>query len=139
MGIDVPNATLMMIEGAEHFGLAQLHQFRGRVGRSEHQSYCLLFSGTNSEETNRRLTALSECDNGFELAEKDLALRGPGDFFGARQSGLPDLAMASLGDTELIKSAREEAQKLIAQDPALERHQPLRDRLQQLTAKIHLE
>ena len=139
VGIDIPNATVMMIEGAECFGLAQLHQFRGRVGRSEHQSYCLLFSETNSEETNLRLTALSKCDNGFELAEKDLAFRGPGDFFGAKQSGLPDLAMASLADAELIKSAREEARKLIAQDPALECHQPLRDRLQQLTAKIHLE
>lgn len=139
VGIDIPNASVMMIEGAERFGLAQLHQFRGRVGRSEHQSHCLLLSESDSAETNRRLSALLECDNGFELAEKDLALRGPGDFFGARQSGLPDLTMASLSDAALIKSAREEAQKLIAQDPALARHAPLREHLQRLTTQIHLE
>lgn len=139
VGIDIPNASVMMIEGAERFGLAQLHQFRGRVGRSEHQSYCLMFSETDNTDARRRLRALLECENGFELAEKDLAIRGPGDFFGTRQSGLPDLAMASLNDAELIKSAREEAKKLIKEDFRLSRYQKLKERLQELTVKIHFE
>ena len=102
VGIDVPNATVMVIEGADRFGLAQLHQFRGRVGRGEHASYCVLVAELPSEDAKERLAAMEEMDDGFELAEKDLELRGPGDYFGTRQSGLPDLRMARLGDTDLL-------------------------------------
>ena len=139
VGIDVPNAVLMLTEGAEHFGLAQLHQFRGRVGRGEHQSYCLLFSETNLAETNRRLKALINCQNGFELAEKDLEIRGPGDFLGTRQSGLPDLTMAALTDKILIKEVREEALVLLKTDPELAKHPKLKKYLERFNAKIHFE
>lgn len=113
VGIDVPNATIMMVEGAERFGLAQLHQFRGRVGRAGHQSYCLLFSESNSELTRKRLRYLEDCVDGFKLAEKDLELRGPGEVYGLRQSGLPDLKIASLSDVELISLAQKEAKGLV--------------------------
>jgi len=117
VGVDVPNASVMMIEGSEKFGLAQLHQFRGRVGRSDFQSYCFLFVDTPGIVYNRRLRALITCDNGFELAEKDLAIRGPGDFTGQRQWGIPDLAMASLTDTILVSKARNEAKEILQKDP----------------------
>lgn len=139
VGVDVPNASVMAIEGAEQFGLAQLHQFRGRVGRSDHQSYCLLFQDDASRDTSRRLKALLECNDGFLLAEKDLAIRGPGDFLGTRQWGAPDLAMASLTDVALIKSAREEALRILSEDPTLHAHPALRDHLTSFTAKVHLE
>lgn len=126
VGIDVPNATLMMIEDADRFGLAQLHQLRGRVGRGEHPSYCALVSRAESPEVRARLDILTETNDGFILAEKDLELRGPGDFFGTRQSGLPDLRVAHLTDTETVILAREASQKLFAEDPALERHPLLR-------------
>jgi len=137
VGIDVPNATVMMIEGADRFGLAQLHQFRGRVGRGEHQSYCFLFS--TSGETTARLRAIQKCENGFELAEKDLEIRGPGQFYGVKQSGLPDLAMNSLKDIQLIKSTREQAAELLSQDPELKYHPFLGDKLSQFKQIIHLE
>ena len=119
VGIDVGNATVMMIEGADRFGLAQLHQFRGRVGRGEHKSYCLLLSDTPSEVARERLSALEQIHDGFQLAEVDLELRGPGDFFGTRQSGLPNLRMAQLSDRQLLSLAREEASRLMEQDPEL--------------------
>ena len=119
VGIDVANATVMLIEGADRFGLSQLHQFRGRVGRGEHKSYCILLSDDPSEIAKERLSALEQIDDGFQLAEVDLELRGPGDFFGTRQSGLPDLRMARLSDRELLAQAREEATALIEQDPQL--------------------
>jgi len=119
VGIDVANATVMLIEGADRFGLSQLHQFRGRVGRGEHKSYCILLSDDPSEVAKERLAALEQIDDGFKLAEVDLELRGPGDFFGTRQSGLPDLRMARLSDRELLTVAREEASGLIEQDPEL--------------------
>lgn len=122
VGIDIPNATIMLIEGAERFGLAQLHQFRGRVGRSEYQSYCLLFSNSESETAKQRLKAMEDYDNGFKLAEIDLELRGPGEVFGTRQSGLPDLRMASLSDHELIKQSRTVAEELLDQDQDLKAH-----------------
>ncbi|CAI8041815.1 ATP-dependent DNA helicase RecG [Geodia barretti] len=121
VGIDVPNATIMLIEGAERFGLAQLHQFRGRVGRGEHRSYCfLLSSDTQSVAAKERLSALEHTNDGFELAEIDLQLRGPGDFFGTRQSGLPSLRMAQFSDRALLESARELATRIASEDPKLE-------------------
>ncbi|HDS11838.1 MAG TPA: ATP-dependent DNA helicase RecG, partial [Candidatus Wirthbacteria bacterium] len=115
VGVDIPNATIMMIEGAERFGLAQLHQFRGRVGRGSAQSYCLLFSSAQSEESRARLQALVKSNDGFALAEKDLELRGPGEVFGSRQSGIPDLRMASLLDARLLKKARQAAEHWLDQ------------------------
>jgi ATP-dependent DNA helicase RecG len=119
VGIDVANATVMMIDGADRFGLAQLHQFRGRVGRGEHKSYCMLLSDTQSETAKERLSALERIHDGFQLAEVDLELRGPGDFFGTRQSGLPSLRMAHITDRELLDLARSEATRLIEEDPEL--------------------
>ncbi|TSC53546.1 MAG: ATP-dependent DNA helicase RecG, partial [Parcubacteria group bacterium LiPW_39] len=139
VGIDVPNAALMLIEGAERFGLAQLHQFRGRVGRGGHQSYCLLFTDSASRQTQARLKALLTCKNGFELAEKDLTIRGPGEFFGTRQWGLPDLSMASLTDIEFIKEARQEAIKILQKDCQLKNYPALREKLVNFQKLIHLE
>ncbi|MCX6745716.1 MAG: ATP-dependent DNA helicase RecG [Candidatus Parcubacteria bacterium] len=114
VGIDIPNATIMMIEGADRFGLAQLHQFRGRVGRGEHQSYCFLFTENGSPKTQERLSALVKSNDGFALAEYDLQFRGPGEVYGTRQSGLPDLQIASLNDLELINLTKEESQEFLA-------------------------
>jgi ATP-dependent DNA helicase RecG len=131
VGIDVPNASVIMIEGAERFGLSQLHQFRGRVGRGEHPSYCLLQADTIASEVSERLKAVEASNDGFVLAEKDLELRGPGQFLGTRQSGLPDLHLGSIADARLIDLARREAEKLLANDPELSRaeHQGLAGRL----------
>jgi ATP-dependent DNA helicase RecG len=119
VGIDVPNATVMLIEGADRFGLAQLHQFRGRVGRGEHASYCLLVSDSSSPEAQERLQAVEATNDGFELAEKDLEMRGPGEFLGTRQSGFPNLKLASVTDLQLIEAAREAAHRLFEADPDL--------------------
>ncbi|MEK7123778.1 MAG: helicase-related protein, partial [Patescibacteria group bacterium] len=138
VGIDVPNAAVIMIEDADRFGLAQLHQFRGRVGRGEHQSYCLLFSGASPAE-NGRLKAMENCQNGFELARKDLEIRGPGSLFGGRQWGIPDLAMASLSDVNLIKEARQEAEKILEASPNLEKYPLLREKISDFAKSVHLE
>ena len=139
VGVDVPNATIMMIESAERFGLAQLHQFRGRVGRDEYQSYCLLFTSTPDRLNNQRLKALVKNDNGFELAEQDMKLRGPGEFFGVKQSGLPDLAMASLANVDLIKKARVQARLLLKEDPSLKNYPLLLERLNNFQKLPHFE
>lgn len=133
VGVDVPNSTVMVIEGANRFGLAQLHQFRGRVGRGEHQSYCILVADDGTTEAEERLKALEESNDGFVLAEKDLELRGPGEFFGRRQSGLPELQLASLLDMEMLQIAREEAIRLFEIDPQLAQteHHELRERMNQ--------
>jgi len=133
VGIDVPNATVMLVEGADHFGLAQLHQFRGRVGRGEHQSYCLLLADSPSFEGEQRLRVIETTSDGFLLAEEDLKMRGPGEFFGTRQSGLPDLKVAKIGDSRVLEQARRAAQDLFAQDPALAQpeHRMLAERVQQ--------
>lgn len=137
VGVDVPNATVMIIENADRFGLSQLHQFRGRVGRGTHQSYCFLLPGKNS--ANDRLDALVESNNGFFLAEKDLEIRGPGAFFGLRQSGIPDIAMSHLGNARLIKIAHDEAEALLLEDPVLEHHPYLRAALAEMTENVHME
>jgi len=123
VGIDVPNATVMLVEGANRFGLSQLHQFRGRVGRGDHKSYCLLLADNTTPEAQQRLQAMERTNNGFELAEEDLKLRGPGEFFGTRQSGLPDMKFVKLSDTRLLDLARKEAQKILEEDPNLEQSQ----------------
>src|SRR3989344_3957918 len=139
VGIDVPNATAIVIEGADRFGLASLHQFRGRVGRGEHQSYCFLFTDSSSANTAKRLKAVSTAQNGFELAEKDLEIRGPGDFIGVRQSGLPDLAIASLSDLELIEQTRESAKKLLIKDVNLKDYPLLVQKLVEFKKRVHFE
>jgi len=139
VGIDVPNAAVMMIEGAERFGLAQLHQFRGRVGRSGYQSYCFLCTDSHSVKTRQRLKALITCDSGFDLAEKDLAIRGPGDFSGSRQWGIPDLAMGLMKDPDFIEKVKETAFNLLKTDPQLKKFPLLRERLAAFHQKLHLE
>jgi ATP-dependent DNA helicase RecG len=139
VGIDVPNATIMMIEGSERFGLAQLHQLRGRVGRGKYKSYCFLLTEMPSRTVISRLRALTRIEDGFKLAEKDLAIRGPGDFIGHRQSGIPDLIMASLKDINLINLAKKEASLLLKKDPELINYPLLKAKLQQMASKIHLE
>jgi ATP-dependent DNA helicase RecG len=119
VGVDVPNATVMLIEGAERFGLAQLHQFRGRVGRGGQPAVCILLTDLPDPEANDRLRVVAETNDGLALAEQDLRLRGPGDYFGVRQSGLPQLKVARLDDAPLIESARSAASAVLSQDPEL--------------------
>jgi ATP-dependent DNA helicase RecG len=116
VGIDVPNATVMMIEGANRFGLSQLHQFRGRVGRGQYRSYCLLIADSSAAVSDERLRAIVETQDGFKLAEKDLEIRGPGEFFGTRQSGEPELKLVNLRDRDLLLVAREQAEKVYERD-----------------------
>ena len=137
VGIDIANATVMMIEGADRFGLAQLHQFRGRVGRGQYQSFCFLFSEDPSENTKERLDAMVNCNNGFQLAEIDLQMRGPGEFVGIRQSGLPDLKIASLSDIVLIKRTRILAEKIVTQ--GIEKYPKLTAKLKEYETQRHLE
>lgn len=139
VGVDVPNATVMMIEGADRFGLASLYQFRGRVGRSNHQSYCFLLTDSPSGKTNERLKAIETAQSGFDLAEKDLEMRGPGDFIGVRQSGLPDLAIASLTDSRIIEETREAAKKILSENPNLKKYPLLADRVLEFQKRIHFE
>lgn len=139
VGVDVPNATIMMIEGSERFGLAQLYQFRGRVGRGEHQSFCFLFSGTDTETSKNRLEQLVKAKSGFELAEKDLKLRGPGEFLGQSQTGMPDIAMEALQNPELIKSTREMAFQVLQSDPAFKKSPKLKEAFEEFQKKIHQE
>ena len=120
VGIDVPNATVMLVDGGDRFGLSQLHQFRGRVGRGEHQSYCLLLSDSPGADARERMKIVERVSDGFQLAEEDLRLRGPGDYLGTRQSGLPDMNVASIMDQDILSVARHEAIKLLESDPDLQ-------------------
>ena len=134
VGVDVPNATVMLIEGANRFGLAQLHQLRGRVGRGGDRAFCFLIPENEDAIENERLAAMTDTNDGFILAEKDLSQRGPGDFIGYRQSGYADLRMASITDIHLIEKARDFAQQIFKEDPMLESpdHQPLAAKLVEL-------
>lgn len=135
VGIDVPNAAIMVIESAERFGLAQLYQLRGRVGRGKHQSYCFLFADAHTA----RLKAILTAKSGFELAELDLKLRGPGEFFGESQTGMPDLAMTALQNPKLVIEAKKDAVWLLNQDPNLKDYPLLKNKLDRFQAKVHLE
>lgn len=141
VGIDVPNATIMLVEGADRFGLSQLHQFRGRVGRGEHQSYCILLSENPSQEAQERLSLMETIYDGFRLAEEDLRLRGPGEYFGTRQTGMPDLKVARLSDIDLIERARAEAACLLEVDPSLARpeHRLLERQVSHLWERVTAE
>ncbi|MGI5977306.1 MAG: ATP-dependent DNA helicase RecG [Candidatus Limivicinus sp.] len=135
VGVDVPNAALMIIENAERFGLSQLHQLRGRVGRGEHKSYCVMVSDAKGEEIKERLKIMCSTNDGFKLSEEDLRLRGPGDFFGSRQHGLPEMHVADLGaDVNVLKQAQDEANALLKSDPGLEKaeNRQLRERIERL-------
>jgi ATP-dependent DNA helicase RecG len=124
VGLDVPNATIMVVEGADRFGLAQLHQLRGRIGRAEAKSYCLLFTETENEAARSRLEIMTQSNDGFEIAEQDLKLRGPGEMFSTRQHGLPDLKLANIvDDFELLAMARRYAFVLASEDPMLTKPQ----------------
>ena len=139
VGVDIPNAALMLVENADRFGLSQLHQLRGRVGRGEHKSYCVLVTDSESEEARARMKIMCETGDGFRIAEEDLRLRGPGDFFGSRQHGLPEMHVADLGtDTETLMKAKDAADRLLALDPTLSlpEHAALRDRVLLLTEKL---
>lgn len=138
VGVNVPNATIIIIEGAERFGLSQLHQLRGRVLRSSHQAHCYLFTETKSSHTLDRLKALTEAKNGFELAERDLMLRGAGDLAGKKQWGVSDIGMEALKNLKLVEAARAEAKKMIEKDSTLKKHPLLRDGLERRDM-AHLE
>lgn len=133
VGVDVPNAAVIVVENAERFGLSQLHQLRGRVGRGSHQSYCVLISDNRSEETRQRLRVMTKTTDGFKIAEEDLKLRGPGDFFGQRQHGIPGLKIADLGcDAHLLKEARSAVASLLDTDPNLETCPAVAERIAEL-------
>lgn len=133
VGIDIPNATIMLIEGADRFGLAQLHQLRGRVGRSDKQSYCLLFTESTDEHSINRLKLLETVHNGPDLAEYDLTLRGSGDLFGVRQHGVPAFAIASLADDKLVTNTKQAVVELTRMDRTFQTFPLLRQRLDQST------
>ena len=138
VGVDVPNAALMIVENAERFGLSQLHQLRGRVGRGQHKSYCVLVSDNDGEENRARLSIMTKTNDGFKISEEDLRLRGPGDFFGSRQHGLPEMHVADLGaDVNVLQRAQQEANLLLAGDPELSapEHAALRESVDRLLSQ----
>jgi ATP-dependent DNA helicase RecG len=140
VGVDVPNATVMYVEGAERFGLAQLHQLRGRVGRGEHQSHCFLHpSGILGEVARERLKAIEDSQDGFDLAEKDLQLRGPGSVFGTSQSGFEQFKLGTMQDIDLMSHAKNFSKDLLDESPDLERYPKLRERLVSYVNEVHFE
>lgn len=135
VGVDVPNAALMVVENADRFGLSQLHQLRGRVGRGAHQSYCILFEGAGGDVSKERLKIMCETNDGFKISEEDLKLRGPGDFFGSRQHGLPEMRIANLAaDMEVLTRAQDAALEVLGRDPDLAEpeNKMLKDRISAL-------
>ena len=135
VGVDVPNAVLMIIENADRFGLSQLHQLRGRVGRGKEQSYCILITDNDSEEVKSRLGIMCKTNDGFKISEEDLRIRGPGDFFGSRQHGLPEMHIANLGaDTQVLKTAQDDARALLSKDPelSLPEHRELKEKIDRM-------
>ncbi len=139
VGVNVTNATIIVIEGAERFGLAQMHQLRGRVLRSSHQAYCYVLSDTESEKSIKRLQALKKAKNGFELAEFDLAQRGAGELYGKRQWGISDTAMEALKNLKMVEIARKEAQKIIEKDESIKNYPGLKKQIKEKIQKIHFE
>ena len=138
VGVNVPNATVMMIENAERFGLAQLHQLRGRVGRGKAQSYCIMVNGSDQDGTQERLDILNRSNDGFYIASEDLKLRGPGDFFGMRQSGDLEFRLADIfTDADLLKTVAREVDALLKSDPELidPDHEALRERMDVYVSK----
>ena len=139
VGVDVPNAVIMVIENAERFGLSQLHQLRGRIGRGEAQSTCILISDAQNDEALRRLRIMTQTNDSFKIADADLQMRGPGDFFGSRQHGLPEMRIADmLEQTELVHEASACAQALLQRDPELSetQHRPLRAAVEKLFSQV---
>lgn len=139
VGVNVPNATVIVIEGAERFGLSQLHQLRGRVQRSHHKPYCYLFTDTKTQTSIARLRALEKASDGFKLAEEDLKLRGAGQLSGVQQWGVSDIGMEALQNIKMVEAARSEAQKLVANDPQLAHHKELRARIEHISHTLHME
>jgi ATP-dependent DNA helicase RecG len=140
VGVNVPNATVIIIEGAERFGLAQLHQLRGRVIRSNHQAYCFVFTDSSTEKTINRLTALKTAKNGFELAEYDLKFRGAGELYGKKQWGISDVAMEALKNIKMVEAARSEAMKLLETDESLSKFPLIQSELlRRKQTEIHFE
>ncbi|MCX6712767.1 MAG: helicase-related protein, partial [Candidatus Vogelbacteria bacterium] len=139
VGVNVPNSTMIIIEGAERFGLAQLHQLRGRVFRSSHQAYCFLFSDTKSQKSMDRLKALKTAKNGFELAEHDLAQRGAGGLGAGKQWGISDLGMEAIKNIKMVEAARAEAKKLLETDGELKKHPLIAERVASHQTEVHFE
>ncbi len=139
VGVNVPNATIIIVEGAERFGLAQLHQLRGRVIRSNHQAYCYVFADAKSDKTIQRLKALKTAKNGFELAELDLTLRGAGELGGTKQWGITDLGMEAIKNIKMVEAARTEAIRLISEDPELSKYPLLKQKVKEKTSEFHFE
>ena len=137
VGVDVPNATCMVVENADRFGLSQLHQLRGRVGRGKAKSYCILLSDSQNEETRARLKVMTQTNDGFRISQEDLRLRGPGDFFGQRQHGLPELRLADMvEDMDTLKKAQECAQDILKSDFSLSNSPALKKQMNKMFEKI---